>query len=158
MEILKDILVIIGGIIGLITFGVGVLESRKQGRQKRFELFLDIEEKFQSNSEFQKLRRLLTDSEPSRVKEEIAKTDKRTRRDYAAFFETIALMRNSGLITKEVACYMFSFDAIKCWRSSEFWHDFENKNDEYWGVLRLFVEEREQLRPKLEINRTDMSF
>lgn len=76
---------------------------------------------------------------------------KRIRRDFAAFFEDIAFMRNAGLITKEVACNMFSHDAIECWYRDEFWYDFKNKDDAHWGALRLFVEEMAEIRPSLKL-------
>jgi hypothetical protein len=121
-----------------------------------------MENKFQGEK-FREIRALLNKDdkeEPGENKRTLKDIPKRTRRDFAAFFEGIALMRNSGLITKEVACNMFSHDAIECWYSDEFWHDFKNKDDAHWGALRLFVEEMAMLRPSLKtsINRQKLSF
>jgi hypothetical protein len=40
---------------------------------------------------------------------------------------------------------MFSWEAVQCWRSHDFWEGFD-KADEYWGLLRLFAEEMEARR------------
>jgi hypothetical protein len=150
MEMLKDILIISGGAIGLSTFIMSFIENRKQGRQKRVELYNEITKRFQDNADFQKIRRLLNETDQLGLKD----VDRRLRRDYAAFFEDIAILRNSGLIRKEVACYMFSHDAIECWDSEIFWQDFKSRrNDEYWGMLRLFVDEMRKLRKRLFITR-----
>lgn len=121
-----------------------------------------MESKFQ-DEKFREIRALLNKDDKENLDENRQKLKaipKRSRRDFAAFFEDIALMRNSGLITKEVACYMFSHDAIECWYSDEFWHDFKNKDDAHWGALRIFVEEMAKIRPDLKasLNRRKLSF
>jgi hypothetical protein len=169
MDYLKDLVAIATGVVALLTFLIGlstfivsVREKRRQGRQKRFELYLKMESKFQGEK-FREIRALLNKDDKEKLDENkraLRATPKRTRRDFAAFFESIALMRNSGLITKEVACNMFSHDAIECWYSDDFWHDFKNKDVSHWGALRLFAEEMAMLRPKLKtsINRRKLSF
>jgi hypothetical protein len=153
MDHLKDILLVIAAAVGLLTFIIGlstfivnVAENRKQGRQKRFELFLEMERKYQDDP-FRQIRSLINDDTDQQKLKDIPK---RTRNDFASFFEAVAIMKNSGLITKEVACYMYSHDAIACWKSDSFWHDFEwRREDAYWGVLKGFVLEMEELRGHL---------
>ena len=146
LTITKDIVLIAGGIAGLLTVMKGVAEYRRQGKQKRVELYLELENRLLRNPDFQKIRNMINDKDPA-----VGKLDHKLRSDYAGFFETIALMTNSGLMTKEVSCHMFSWDAIACWENKKFWEDFDT-DDQYWGVLRVFVNDMKRLRPILKGN------
>lgn len=144
---MQDILLFAGGVIGLLTFLMSVFEYRKQGHQKRIELYLEMSRRIEDNPDFRQVRTLLNVGS-----EDIRNIPKKTRSDYAGFLESVALMRNSGVISRQVACYMFSHDAVACWNSNAFWEDF-TRDDTHWGLLRHFVEEMQSLRPQLQIKR-----
>ncbi len=144
INILNEIALFAGGIIALVTVIISVNEYRRQGQQKRVELYLALEKRIVDNPSFQQVRRMLVDENPK-----VAKLDHKLRTDYAGFFETIAILTYSGFMRREVACHMFSWDAIQCWDSKKFWEDLD-KSDEYWGVLRHFIEEMRRLRPTLK--------
>jgi hypothetical protein len=147
LTLLKDIATLIGGLVLLLTFIKGTIEYARQGTQKRVELFLTIEKSFRENASFQEIRNLIVKNNP-----EVSKIPKKLRSDYAGFFELIALLTNSGLLKKEVACYMLAADAILCWENEHFWKDFD-KSDQHWGLLRIFVQEMKNLKPKLKITK-----
>jgi hypothetical protein len=151
LNTLKDIATIIGGLVLLLTFIKGTIEYVRQGSQKRVELFLTLEKNFRENINFQEIRNLIAKNNPK-----VAELPKKTRSDYAGFFELIALLTNSGVLKKEVACYIFSADAVLCWENEHFWKDFD-KSDQHWGLLRVFVEEMKALRPKLKITKRKYS-
>ncbi|MDR2595509.1 MAG: hypothetical protein LBC87_12125 [Fibromonadaceae bacterium] len=139
LETIAKIAGVIGVIIALLTFLRGIYEYGKQGCQKRAELFNTMRIKFKEKYIFKKIGDLL-DTDDEELKD-IPFADKR---DFLGFFEEIALMMNSGLISKEVANYMFGYYAIKCWKSNNFWIGIEgsspyriDRNSPYW---RLFVE------------------
>jgi hypothetical protein len=140
----KDIATIIGGLILLLTFLKTTVEYIRQGTHKRVELFLQLDDRFQHNKNFQLIRNYIQTKNPK-----ISQVNKKMRSDYAGYFEQIALLTNSGVLKKEVACYMFSDDAIQCWECEEFWKDFD-KSDSYWGLLRKFVEDMKAIRNKLK--------
>ncbi|MBO6623211.1 MAG: hypothetical protein JJ892_15165 [Balneola sp.] len=151
LDTLKDLATLIGGIVLLLTFVKGTIEYIRQGTQKRVELFLRLDKNFRDNLQFQKIRHLITENNPKVVEQ-----SKKIRSDYAGFFELIALMTNTGLIKKEVSCYMFSSDAILCWENQYFWQDFD-KSDKYWGMLKVYVKEMKELRPKLKMTQKKYS-
>ena len=141
-------------LIPLLTFMRGIVEYIKQGAQKRIEMFLKMKQSFNDNKHFQEISALLNDSMEN---PELKRFDKKLRGDYATFFEELALLRNSGLLKKELACYMFSYDAILCWDSKVFW-DGMSKDDRYWGILRKFVEEMKEGSKSLDISKGKMRF
>ena len=51
---------------------------------------------------------------------------------------------------------MFSSDAILCWENQYFWQDFD-KSDKYWGMLKVYVKEMKELRPKLKMTQKKYS-
>ena len=149
---IKDVLLIAGGITALVTFIVSVIEYRRQGRTKRVELYLQLEQRLIDNPEFSEIRKKLCNQDES-----IKDIDHKLRADYAGFFETIALLTQSGFMKPEIACHMFSWDAITCWESDDFWQDFD-KGDEYWGVLRHFVEDMKVCRPRIKSSSKKFKF
>ena len=118
-----------------MTLIKGIYEYRKQGAQKRIELYLNVRRKFDDNRTFSEIRQLLDDDDPK-----VADIPFKDRSDYAAYFEEIALLENTGVIKPDVAFYMFGWEAIQCWNSEPFWKDFP-KEDRYWGLFRMFVKE-----------------
>ncbi len=108
-ELIKNILILPGGLIALLTFLLSYLEYQKQGKQKRVDLYLDMERRLFNNDNFQEIRLLLQKGEP-----EITKIERKMRSDYADFFENIAMLMNSKLIKKMllVTCFLIMLSYV----------------------------------------------
>lgn len=151
---LKDYAEIIGATLLLSTFIKGLFEYTRQVTHRRVQLFLELERSFRKSAKFQEIRELINraqsdDKESDRraLRKKLQAIPRKTRRDYAAFFEIIAFLINSDLLDKNAACYMFSGDAWLCWNNADFWTGFK-KTDENWGVLHKFVQEMQELHSK----------
>ena len=152
MDQLKDIAAIIGVVVALFTLIKAFVEYSQQGAQKRIELYLKLRSKFDDNPTFAEMRRLLDDGDPK-----IAEVSFKNRSDYASYFEEIALLKNSRVIKPDVAFYMFAWEATQCWQSDDFWQGFD-RNDQYWGLLRIFVEEMEAIGKRFEVGNKAFKF
>lgn len=108
-ELIKNILILLGGLIALLTFLLSYLEYQKQGKQKRVDLYLEMERRLFNNDNFQEIRLLLQKGEP-----EITKIERKMRSDYAGFFENIAMLMNSKLIKKMllVTCFLMMLSYV----------------------------------------------
>jgi hypothetical protein len=63
-----------------------------------------------------------------------------------AFIEEIAIMKNSGLISAEVAFYMFGEDAIASKKSPEFRSGFAPWGKAFtWSAYEVFCDEMDDL-------------
>ena len=107
LSLITPITGIITSIIGIFTFFKAFKEYRLQGIQKQLDLFLQMRRKFKENESFREIASMI-DKNDKKLEEERYKE----KRDYAGFFKKIALMINSGLITKNVGCYMFGYFAV----------------------------------------------
>jgi hypothetical protein len=134
----KDIATIAGVIIACATLIKGLFEYSYQGKQKRAEHFFNLRKKLKENAIFKKICFLIdTDSKELN---EISFEDKR---DFLGLFEEIAIMKNSGLVKKEISYYMFGYYAVRCWDSKNFWSSV-NKESTYWKVFKDFVSEAKE--------------
>ena len=147
---LKDnwemLLKIIGGVIVIGSFWKGLFEYGKQRQDKRAQQFLELRRSFRENKKFQEITLyLLGDNDFS----EFTDNDKF---EFMAFFEDIAFLMNSGLIKKEVAFYMFGYDAIAAWHNNNFWPK-ERRKDKYWSLLTDFVNQMKEAEAAFKYNR-----
>lgn len=127
------LITILAGIAGLGTFIKAIIEYRLQGRQKRAELF----DKYKSTLKSEQRITLITQylENDDKALKDIPKLDKYY---FLGFYEQIAIAVNSGLIKKDVAHYMFSYFAFRCWESKNFWYGI-NKESYYWSVFEKYV-------------------
>ena len=79
------------------------------------------------------------------------------RRDFLGFFEEIALMTNTRLISLRIAHYMFGYYAIQCWKSLVFWSNLQRESD-YWSLFRDFAGQMEKVQKVFEYKRTRFRF
>ena len=148
----KDIATIAGVIVALGALIKGVYEYVKQGSQKRAEQFIELRKRLKANESFSKILRFLeTDSK------ELKNISLEEKYEYIGFFEEIALMVNSGLISPEIAHYMFSYYATRCWQSDLFWNDI-NRDSLYWIVFRKFVEQMKSMEDNFDYNEKKLKF
>lgn len=108
-ELIKNILILPGGLIALLTFLLSYLQHQKQGKQKRVDLYLEMERRLFNNDNFQEIRLLLQKGEP-----EITRIERKMRSDYVGFFENIAMLMNSKLIKKMllVTCFLMMLSYV----------------------------------------------
>jgi hypothetical protein len=136
----KDVVTIAGTGLGLLAAAKGLIEYSEQNAQRRLQLFQDLRRRFEEKPAMQKMRAAIEAQGPNQLRA-IAKNDKV---DFAAFYEDVALMMNSGLIRPEVAHYWFGFYAVSADEDDAFWSDL-NKELPYWRVFRQFARTMRQL-------------
>lgn len=133
MEIIKNIAAIIGLIAALWGLYRGFLEFALQGKQKRAEMFLKKQGEYFNNPSFNQLRGLIELDDPS-----LRDIPFEEKRAYLTFFEEIAVLKNTRLISDDLAYYMFGYYATTCLESTNFWSNI-NKQDIFWNVFLTFA-------------------
>jgi hypothetical protein len=111
-----------------------------------------MEKRFDENTLFREIS-ALTETDDPKLRE-IAYKDKV---DYLGFFEEIALLVNSNLISPEIAHYMFGYFAMRCWDSKNFWVEI-NRESIYWIVFKKFVEKMKKIENSFEYNEKKLRF
>lgn len=140
----KDVALIVGTGVALLTLIKAVFEYAKQNAQKRVEHYTMLRAEFEKDGRFTALFDLLEKDDPSLAHQPLAK-----KQDLLGFYEDIALAVNSGLLKKEVAHYMFSYHALRCWDSKHFWANL-NRDSHYWTLFRYFVGEMKKVESHLD--------
>ncbi|MFA7257061.1 MAG: hypothetical protein WC047_05755 [Kiritimatiellales bacterium] len=148
----KDIAAIIGAIVGLAALLKGVIEYSCQGAQKRAEHFLTMRKRLKENTQFKEICALLETNDPA-----LREIPFKEKRDFLGYFEEVAILMNSRLISKHVAHYMFAYYAIRCWESGNFWNSV-NRNSIYWMVFGDFVERMNKLEKRFLFKRRHYRF
>lgn len=139
----------ISALTALLVFFKGIVQITQEISKRKFEYFMILKEKLKENESFQKICLLLETND-----EGLKDFPIKDKRDFLLLFEDIALMMNSNLIREEVAHYMFSYEALKCWKSSNFWtsndENFDiNKNSPYWILFSEFVQKMLEVEKNL---------
>jgi hypothetical protein len=149
----KDVVtLIISSIVGLVgvgTFIKAIIEYKLQGRQKRAELFDKYKTTLKSEKRLIQITQYL-ETDDIALKD-IPILD---RYFFLGFYEQIAIAVNSGLINKDVAHYMFSYFALRCWESKNFWYGI-NKKSYYWNEFRKYVDMMKRLENR-NVNKTKL--
>ena len=135
--------IIVGIIISLITLLLGIFEYKRQGSQKRAEYFNMMKNKLIENDALQNICTLL-DTDDEKLKD----INFSNKKIFLSFFEEIAMMMNSKIISKEIVLYMFGYYAIKCWKSKYFWMNNIEKNGFYWLLFNEFASSMDIMREK----------
>ncbi|WP_375467795.1 hypothetical protein [uncultured Nostoc sp.] len=131
----RNIAIIMGTFVALLTWIKGVYEYTRQLAQKRSEQYAEIRKRFRESKVISKLISMLETNDSY-----LAEVSWSEKVELLGFYEDIALMVNSGIIKRNVAFYMFGYYAIRCWESNYFWADV-NRNSPYWSLFRNFVNE-----------------
>jgi len=135
VSFIKDVSIIVAGIVALSTFMTGAIEFLRQGRQHRAENLIQLRRRFLETKQYREILDMLQSGDPS-----IATSSIQERRNFVGFLEEIALMVNSRLIRPEVAQYMFGYYVLLVSRSEPFWKDLE-RGDIYWTLFNHFADE-----------------
>lgn len=130
---IKDIAIVLGGIVALFTFINAILEYSRQGAQKRAEQFVMLRRRLKENPAFRNITALLYDDNP-----ELRNLEPQDKRDYLGLLEEVALLMNSRLIRSDVAHYMFGYYVTRCFHSVNFWENIE-RDSIYWSLFHNFA-------------------
>ncbi|HMS54949.1 MAG TPA: hypothetical protein PKA27_06075 [Fimbriimonadaceae bacterium] len=144
----KDIAIILGTLVALITIFFGALEYRRQTRQNRIQAFIEMRRRFLETPRFREMLELLA-SDDERLRE-VGVQDKR---NFLGFLEEIALMVSSGLLKREVAGYMFGHYVNLSRKSKNLWIGLE-PNSLYWTVFHRFAEDMERFEREADVPRS----
>jgi hypothetical protein len=135
ISFVKDVSIIIAGIVALSTFLSGVVEFVRQGRQRRAENLVQMRRRFLETPQYREILDMLQSGDPR-----IADSSIQERRNFVGFLEEIALMVNSRLIRPEVAQYMFGYYVLLVARNEAFWSGLK-RGDVYWTLFDHFAEQ-----------------
>lgn len=149
LSFIKDISIIIGGVVTLFMFINGLLEYRMQGKQRRVDHFVMLRRRLKENHLFNEIC-LFLDNDDVRLSE----LSPQNKRDFLGLIEEVALLLNSRLINKELAYYMFGYYAVACMTSKNFWQNFKvEHNRKYWELFFDFAEKARKYNGNFHINK-----
>ena len=131
----RNIAIIIGTFVALLTLMKGIYEYTRQLAQKRSEQYAEMRKRFRESKVISKLIGMLETNDSK-----LAGGSWSEKVELLGFYKDIALMVNSGIIKRNVAFYMFGYYALRCWESEYFWNDV-NRDSPYWSLFRNFVNE-----------------
>jgi hypothetical protein len=131
----RNIAIIMGTFVALLTWMKGIYEYTRQLAQKRSEQYAEMRKRFRESEVIFELIGMLETNDSN-----LAEVSWSKKVELLGFYEDIALMVNSGIIKRNVAFYMFGYYAIRCWESEYFWNDV-NRDSRYWSLFRNFVNE-----------------
>ncbi len=118
IESLKNVqyfLIHIGSIAGLILAFKALHEYQRNNKYKRVEYYLKLRERFE-NVFFRHIESI--ESNDTNAINSLSNDDKLK---IIGFCEDLALAVNTGLMSLEIASYMFGFYVLKCWKCDAFW-------------------------------------
>jgi len=146
----KDISIVVAGVVAFVTFAFGLGEYVKRGRQDRAAHFVDMRRRFLETPEFRQLLGLLHNQDPA-----LRTSSIQDKRNFIGFFEEVALLVNSGLLRRDVAHYMYGHYVILANESEDFWVQLD-RSSVYWTLFRKFAadmqsERRAAQRERLQI-------
>ena len=115
---------------------------------------------FTSNESFTHIADLvdLTTQDDTRevAETELAELPLHEKRRYVGFFEDVALTLYSGLVSTEIADYMFGYYARACWDSRAFWSgEMGNKAHPYWMLFAVFCRDMTKQQEQFESSCTN---
>lgn len=132
---IKDVSIIVAGVVGFIGLLSGAVEYRRQRRHIRAQHFIDLRRRFLENDRFRGILDLLASDDPR-----LANTSVQDRRNLVGFMEEVAIMVDSRLVKLDIAHYMFGYYVLLVANSTHFWEGL-NPESEYWTLFRHFVDE-----------------
>jgi hypothetical protein len=133
----KDISIILAGIIAVLGFLATAIEYFRRGRQERAQHFLELRRRFLETPEFKALLNKLQTNDPT-----IAQDNIQERRNLVGFLEEVALLYEAKLLTRQVAHYMFGYYVRLVAQSEHFWVGLDPESS-YWTVFWRFAKELE---------------
>ena len=130
---IKDVSIVVAGIVAFIGLLSGAIEYKRRGRQERAQHFLESRRRFLEDESFRHILNLLASDDES-----LSKIPIQERRNLVGFLEEVALMVDSKLIRLEVAHYMYGYYVLLVANSKHFWNGLDPES-QYWAVFRQFA-------------------
>jgi hypothetical protein len=118
-------------IIALFTLIYGINQYRLKSALERFEKYQSMTEPYES-ADILRVRDHI--GQPGI--ETVANTD---RHAFMAFFEQLALMKQSQLIQENIIYYTWGYDLKLAYQDDRFWNSID-KNDKYWRLFNVLAE------------------
>lgn len=140
LVVVKDLSIVVAGVVALLGMVTGVVEYIRRGRQERAHYFLDLRRRFLEDESFRHILNLLGTDDPS-----LESVSVQERRNVVGFFEEVALMVESRLCKRDVAHYMYGHYINLISVSENFWKGLDPQSN-YWAVYRQFAAEL-RMRP-----------
>ncbi|MEX2029579.1 MAG: hypothetical protein WD906_01195 [Anaerolineales bacterium] len=152
LQDLASVAVILGALLGVPTLIIGVIEFSRQGAQRRASHYLEQRKRFRTDTILYEIIGLLEADSPK-----LRRYSTPDRAHLLGMFEELALLLNSGLVTRHVAHYMFGYPALLCWKSRNFWHGLD-RDSNYWALFRDFAMQMKTVEDSFSFNRRDFRF
>ena len=145
-ELIKTASIAFASLATGVSFIISALNYGLLVKQKRLELYVAYRQKLRESADFRIIMSLLEEDDV-KLRDEPSIN----RYQFLGFYEDISIMMKSGLINPHIVHYMFSYYALRCWESTNFW-DKINKESMYWVEFRNFVNEMKIIEKRLERN------
>ncbi len=143
---IKDVSIVIAGVIAVVTFISGMLQFRGLTRQQRAAHFIEMRRRFLETEEFRTILERMS-SDP----ESLSHFPIQAKRNFVGFLEEIALLVNSKFIRREVAHYMFGYYVLKTDECAPLWEGLE-KDSQYWQLFNGFATQMRAMAQKAKFD------
>jgi hypothetical protein len=127
------LLAIVGAYIAYRSYQQRTAEIASKNKLDRFNNYLIANTYFENDKNINAVRDAAESGNWSTV-------TKDHRYYFMAFYEQVALMMQSGLISEDAAFYIYGFELMRAYEDPEFWHNNDPKDDKYWELLRHLYE------------------
>jgi len=118
-------------------------EAEREGRLKRFEKYQQMQSRYRQDESIQAVFRWLYPEhyhDGDKTRPQVTTNDKL---NFMGFYEELAIMVNSQIMTPEAAYYTFGVDAVEFWQKEASWH-----GDDSFKLFNLFVEGADKFQKK----------
>ena len=132
----RAVIEVLGAPLVLIGFFRGIRTYIRDGRLKRFEKYQQMQSRYRQDPSIQAVFRWLYPEQFEGDEERRPPVTENDKLNFMGFYEELAIMVNSRIMTPKAAYYTFGFDAVKFWeRASD-----DLKNDQSWKLFKSFAE------------------
>ncbi len=136
----KDVSIVVAGVVALTTFFSGVVEYARQANLRRGEAFVAMRRRFLEDALFREILNLLDRDDPR-----LAQMPVQDRRNFVGFLEEVAILVESKMISRQIAHYMFGYYVLLADDSQNLWVGLR-KEDRHWSLFRLYAAENRAMR------------
>ena len=144
----KQVLATMGAIVvGVSGLCAWLVAQWRENDRRRFETFFKMRQEFRTNPRFGKIFQAL-EGDIKRVQlSEISDDD---AAELAGFLEEIAILVQSGVMSKQLAHYFFGYYVIEIVDNIDYMNKIEAEGSLYWRLLREFAVTMEKEQEKLK--------
>jgi hypothetical protein len=142
LDYVKDLAIILAGIVAFVSFWTALLEYGRQNHLRRAEQFVQMRRRFLETPLFREILNRIVANDPA-----LAEVPVQDRRNFIGFLEEVALLTNSGLIRPDVAHYMFGYYVLLADHNEPLWTGLD-KPSRYWALFRSFADSMRTLESR----------